>query len=290
MKVIILGGNGYLGSKLAHYLAQNLGYDSVICTQRENSRYQRLDDLKDKIQIIPTSAEAISKAMEKQEIDTVFNMICSYSRSNCLHDNVFEANIALPLKILDLSVQRKVPRFINIGTGLPDDLNMYSFSKSIFRDFGKYYSEKYGISFTDVSLEMFYGSDEPRERFLPGITEKMLKGEPVEVTLGTQHRDIISVNDVVNALNMILNARLEGYSKIPVGTGTASTVSEIVDFIWDRTGRKSVVHKGAVPMRENEPDCIADTSALRAIGEWNPLQWQKGLLEMIEQMKGIDII
>ena len=285
MNVIILGGNGYLGSKLAHSLVQSIGYDSVVCTQRENSRYKRLDDLKDKIQIIPTSAEAISNAMEKQDIDTVFNMICSYSRSNCLYDNVFEANIAFPLKILDLSVQKKVRRFINIGTGLPYDLNMYSFSKSILGDFGKYYSKKYDISFTDVSLEMFYGSDEPRERFLPAITEKMLKGETVEVTMGTQHRDIISVNDVVNALNMILNARLEGYSRIPVGTGTAPTVSEVVDFIWDKTGRKSVVYKGAVPMRENEPDCAADTSALRAIGEWKPLQWQKGLSEMIEQMK-----
>ena len=83
----------------------------------------------------------------------------------------------------------------------------------------------------------------------------------------------------------MFNSNLHGFHEIPVGTGESPTISEIVDFIWERTGKKSEVHKGAIPMRENEPDCIADTSILKSIGNWEPVLWKRGIQAMIEQME-----
>lgn len=285
MKVLILGGNGYLGSKLAHTLVRKLGPDAVICTQRTGSRTGRLDDLKSQIHIIPTSVDAISAVLQYEKIDAVCNMICNYSRSNLLYDSVLDANIEFPLNVLNLITERQISRFITIGTSLPPHLNMYSFSKAMLGEFGKYYAEKHGIAFTDIRLEMFYGSDEPRDRFLPGLIEKMLRGEPVDVTLGTQRRDILSAEDAVRALEMILSANLPGYQCVQVGTGTAPSISEIVDFIWEQTGKRSVVRKGAVPMRENEPDCVADPALLRSLGTWNPTDWRTGLSGMIDNIR-----
>lgn len=285
MKVLILGGNGYLGSKLAHSLVRKLGSDSVICTQRTNSRTGRLDDLRSQIHIIPTSVDAIAAVLQYEKVDAVFNMICNYSRSNLLYDSVLDANIEFPLNVLNLITERKIGRFITIGTSLPPHLNMYSFSKAMLGEFGKYYADKHGIAFTDIRLEMFYGSDEPRDRFLPGLIEKMLLGLPVDVTLGTQRRDILSAEDAVRALELILSADLPGYQCVQVGTGQAPTISEIVDFIWEQTGRRSEVRKGAVPMRENEPDCIADPSLLRTLGDWQPIDWRTGLSGMIESIR-----
>ena len=81
---------------------------------------------------------------------------------------------------------------------------MYSFSKKMFSEFGRFYAEKHGIIFNSLLLEMFYGADEPKNRFLPSIISKMINGEPVETTLGTQHRDIISSDDIVNAILLVL--------------------------------------------------------------------------------------
>ena len=136
-----------------------------------------------------------------------------------------------------------------------------------------------------MKLEMFYGADEPRNRFIPNLIDKMLKGEEVDVTEGTQHRDIVSVNDILYAIQMVINYNLKGYNEIPVGTGVAPSISELVDFIWEETGKKSKVNKGSIPMRKNEPDCVADVKILSSICEWHPVYWKNGIREMIQKMR-----
>ena len=61
--------------------------------------------------------------------------------------------------------------------------------------------------------------------------------------------------------------------------------SEIVDYIWLETGRKSIVNKGIIPMRLGEPDSVADISKIQKLGEWKPINWMKGIRKMISIME-----
>ena len=285
MNVLILGGNGYLGSKLIKQML-NENKHTIVFTKRVSSDLQRLQYLqnnKNKLTAIPATLEAVETAMVYEKFDMIFNMVCSYGRKNMLYNNVIEANIEFPLRVLNCAVEKGIKRYMTIGTGLPDELNMYSFSKKMFSDFGKYYAEYYDIDFYTMKLEMFYGCDEPRDRFIPKLINKMLNGENVNVTEGTQHRDIIAVEDVLYAIKMVFDSNLKGYNEISVGTGIAPTISELVDFIWEETGKKSKVSKGSIPMRKNEPDCIADIKMLASIGEWHPINWKIGIREMIRK-------
>lgn len=285
MSILVLGANGYLGSKIVHILAkQNM---QLVCTKREKSDLSRLSNLllDNRIKMIPASAETIEAVLQYDEFQWVINIACNYGRSNVLYDNVIEANIVFPLEVLNKAAQKGVKKFLTIGTGLPDDLNMYSFSKKIFSDFGNFYAAKHEIDFYNMKLEMFYGSDEPKDRFIPGLILDMLSGKEINVTLGTQHRDIVAVEDVVTAVFQVMNfMQRKGYCDIPVGTGTAPAVCDIVDFIWNETGRRSKINWGAVPMRDKEPDCSADTSILSNIGEWSPVFWKDGLRQMIHDL------
>lgn len=285
MRLLILGGNGYLGSKLTHKLLSDNRIDSVICTVRKGSAINRLSDIQDSVQIIPSSADAISSLLKSEKVDTAINLICNYGRNGLLYDKVLEANIEFPLKAMNLAANYGVNRFITIGTGLPADLNMYSYSKKMFSEFGRFYAEKHGISFTNIRLEMFYGCDEPRDRFIPGTIEKMLLGKQINMTLGTQKRDIIAINDVIKAIEVILFASMPGYREISVGTGVAPSISELIDYIWELTGRKSEINKGAIQMRLNEPDCIADTSQLQQLCNWQPEIWKAGVENMVASIK-----
>ena len=281
MNILILGGNGYLGSKVVRRLLKE-GH-SVTCTKRATSNISRVQE--DKVNWIPASVDGIETATRYDNFDWILNMACNYGRSTVLYDNVLEANIEFPLKVLNKGTEFKVKNFLTIGTGLPDNLNMYSFSKSMFSDFGKFYVEKHGINFYNLKLEMFYGSDEPKDRFIPSVIYKMLHRQEVNTTLGTQRRDIIWVEDIVNAVIMVMNANVPGYHEISVGTGVAPTIAEIVDFIWEETGYQSRLNKGTVPMRENEPDCVADVSFLKSIGDWNPVDWKTGIQKMIQDVQ-----
>lgn len=284
---LVLGGNGYLGSKVVRELIK-MG-KKCICTKREKSDVSRLrefldDEYQNNILLINADVESICELLEKVQIEWLINMSCNYGRSNVLYDSVIESNIEFPLKVLNYVVQAGTKNVLTIGTGLPDDFNMYSFSKKMYSLFGEFYVKKHNINFVNMKLEMFYGYDEPHERFIPSLIHKMLKGEKIDVTLGKQKRDIISVDDVVYAIISSMCAELKGYNKIPVGTGTAPQIKEVVDFIWNETGRKSIVNYGAIPMRENEPDCVADTFFLSQICEWNPIEWKCGLRDMINKI------
>lgn len=283
MNVLVLGGNGYIGSKVVHELV-HFG-NIVVCTKRVSSNLMRLNDILDEIIMIPASVHSIEFVMQNMNFNYVLNLACNYGKTNVLYDGIIDANIEFPLKVLNSSVEHGIKKFLTIGTGLPDNLNMYSFTKKKFNEFGKFYVEKHGITFISLLLEMFYGADEPKDRFFPSIISKMIKGEVVNTTIGTQHRDIIAADDIIKSIMMMINSSVTGFNEIPVGTGLAPSISEIVDFIWNQTDKKSEINKGAIPMRENEPDCVADVSIIRSIGEWAPIPWKVGLKKMIDVMR-----
>ena len=210
MNILILGANGYLGSKIAHALYNRKV--NIVCAKRAGSDLARLSDLMnaDSVKLIPATVEAIESALQYTQFDWVLNMACNYGRNNGLYDGVLEANIEFPLKILDKVVEKGGRKFLTIGTGLPDRFNMYSFSKKIFSELGKFYTEKYDMEFYNLKLEMFYGSDEPRNRFIPHLIHNMLEGNDINVTIGTQHRDIISVNDIINVILKIIDGQYTG--------------------------------------------------------------------------------
>lgn len=284
MNILILGATGYLGSKVTHALVKQKY--NIVCTKRPKSDLSSIEDLcaDNMIKLIPATVEAIDASLQYSKFDLVINLACNYGRSEVLYDGVIESNVEFPLKVLNKVSEAGVRKFITIGTGLPDDLNMYSFSKKIFSDFGRFYVEKHGIDFYSMKLEMFYGSDEPRDRFIPNLICNMLEGNEINVTLGTQHRDIIFIEDVVDAIIRVIHSQLKGYWEIPVGTGIAPAISELVDYIWEETGKKAKINWGGVKMRDNEPDCIADTSILNRIGEWDPMYWKDGIRKMISDI------
>lgn len=287
--ILVLGGNGYLGSKVVKALlvgdySNFVGY-KVSCTKRQNSNIQSLKDYS-AITWILSDIESVRKILQKEQFAAILNMACDYGRNDVSYSGIIESNIVFPLKVMDLAVQFGVKKFVTIGTGLPDRLNMYSYSKKVLSELGLFYAEKHDFNFLNLKLEMLYGADEPADRFIPSVIRKMLKGETVNITLGTQHRDIIAVEDVVKAIIKLLQIQISGYNDIQIGTGIAPTISELVGYIWEKTGKKSVINKGVVTIRELEPDCVADTSEISRLCDWSPVHWKVGIADMIENIKG----
>ena len=118
MNILILGGNGYLGSKVAKKLIQE-GH-SLTGTKRQNSDLSRLKDLKHTIKWIPASVDTVEQTVNYTKFDWIINMACSYEREQFLYDPVIESNMEFPLKVLNIALQKGVPNFLTIGTGLPD--------------------------------------------------------------------------------------------------------------------------------------------------------------------------
>lgn len=281
MKFLVLGGNGYLGSKIINELSEK-GH-RIVATKRGSSDISRVRA--ENILWIPARTEAIRTAMLYESFDWILNMVCNYGRSDVLYDDCIAANLQFPLEVLNLAAEFGVHNYLTIGTGLPDRFNMYTMSKRMLAEFCEFYANKHNINCTSMKLEMFYGADEPRDRFIPSLIVKCKNNEVLKVTVGTQHRDIIAIEDVVNAILLVIGTELHGYHEISVGTGEAPSIREIIEFIHSVTHSSAEIYFGAVPMRPGEPDCKADITKLTDMGFSCKYSWKAGLEKMIREME-----
>lgn len=287
-KILLTGATGFLGSHIVERLVQR--GDSVACLVRDIKKLSRLEPMREKVKLIPLCQ--LEPEMEAFQADTVIHTACAYARGNSTFQDILNANLLFPLRVMEVCRKYEGIRWINTDTCLPMYLNTYALSKKQFRQWGKYYAEKNELQFINLQLEHFYGPDAPKNQFLSWAVEKMKKNEPLELTAGTQKRDFVYVGDVVCVYEAILNKKIENaYIDIPVGTGTAPTVREVVEYLKECTCSSSELRFGACPLRKGEPDSCCDTSVLKSLGVMPFTQWKDGmrqyLIEYANQEKNI---
>ena len=215
-------------------------------------------------------------------------MACVYeSGDNDLE--VIDANLNLPLQIMDIGIEAEVSKFISISTSLPENVNLYSLTKRKFGEIGKVYTKLHqNFTFYEVLLESFYGEDEPENRFISRCIVSLLKNENIDLTEGKQRRDYIHISDVIDGLLLIFHCDEKGYQQFQLGSGEAPTIREIIEYLKEITGSLSLLNFGARKSRLYEPDCCADLSDMDSLGFIVNYTWKEGLRRMVECKKDID--
>ncbi len=261
MKIIVLGSTGYFGGNIVKRLVAD-GHD-VYCVVRQTSDLSRICHLP--VKYIISNLDQIELTLKTEKFDWIINGVCTYNQNIRLYEDMFQSNLIFPLSVLNLAMRYGVENFVTIGTGLPDDFNVYSYTKSKLSEMGSFFSNRSEIHFYDLKLEMFYGGDfEPDSRFLKSIIDKLNNNEQILLTSGTQKRDIIRVEDALDILSGIISGKIvfeDHYNLLPVGTGENHSIREIVEYLKEQTGSSSELVFGACPDREGgEPDTLADMS------------------------------
>lgn len=132
-----------------------------------------------------------------------------------------------------------------------------------------------------------YGPHDGNEKFITHLIKTMLNTrESIPLTLGEQVRDFIYIEDVVDAIEKVIENRtfFPNYKEIELGSGTGQKIKEVVELIARITKSKNELAFGAIDYRENEQmySC-ADISVLRKIG-WSPkFSLEQGLAMMLNK-------
>ena len=136
MNILVTGANGYLARNL---IASFSSHNIFELTRANNNK------------------EFIKKANP----DVVVHTICSYGRKGESVCEVYESNLFAGIKLLETVKELKKPvTFINCGTSLDKDTNLYSISKAQLVELGKFLSGD-NLQFINMNLEHFYGKDAP---------------------------------------------------------------------------------------------------------------------------------
>jgi nucleoside-diphosphate-sugar epimerase len=117
-------------------------------------------------------------------------------------------------------------------------------------------------------IHYLYGPGEDERRVIPTVTRSLLRGEPIDVTSGSQSRDYLHVADIAEALCRIAESDATG--RVDICTGKPVTLRDVFEEIARATGTPQLLRIGALPDSESTGwPATGDPTALLATG-WQP--------------------
>lgn len=210
---------------------------------------------------------------EENRIDVIVHCATNYGRQAVPPTEIVEANLILPLALLQLAEQHGARVFINTDTILDKRVNHYSLSKHQFLEWLPMFAMR--LVCANVALEHFYGPFDDPSKFVSYVVQRLLADEPqLDLTPGEQRRDFVYIDDVVGAFASILNVSLAsapGLYRYEVGTGSSINIADFVRLAKQLAGNERThLNFGALPYREREVmESRADVRSLLALG-WSP--------------------
>lgn len=289
MNILLTGATGYLGSHLLKKLVKT-GHE-VTVLKRSFSNTFRIDNELPVCQTYDLDRVDVSEIFTKHQFDLIVHCATNYGRKETDPLQTVEANLLLPLRLLELGRKFGVRAFINTDTILDKGVNTYSLSKSQFKDWLKEYSSS--LVCCNVALEHFYGAGDDKTKFVSSIIDAFLCKKPaLELTPGLQKRDFIFIEDVVDAILAIIDACLElalGFHPFEIGTGNPLTIRHFVELVKELSGNTITnLLFGALPYRANEVmSCETEIGAISRLGWTARHTLIQGLKETIQEEKRV---
>jgi UDP-glucose 4-epimerase len=298
MKILVVGGAGYIGSVCAELLL-NEGHDVAIFDNLTEGHRAAVDPRATFIEGDLSDRQSIGAAISTVRPDAVMHFAANALVGESMENpsKYFRNNVGNGLNLLDAMVEARVGRLVFSSTcaifGPPDRLpidetlparpiNPYGESKLAFEKILKWYDQIHGLKF--VSLRYFnaagasekFGEDHRVETHLiPNVLQVALGQKPEVAIFGTDYetpdgtciRDYIHILDLARAHILALGSKKSDFYNL--GTGGGSSVREVIDTAGKVTGRKiNVVEK---PRRPGDPPrLIASSEKIQRELGWKP--------------------
>ena len=298
MKILVVGGAGYIGSVCAELLLDE-GHEVAIFDNLTEGHSSAVDPRARFVEGDLQDRQAIESALRDARPDAVMHFAANALVAESMQNpsKYFRNNISHGLNLLDAMIATGVKRLVFSSTcaifGLPErvpidetmatnPINPYGESKLAFEKILRWFDEIHGLRF--VSLRYFnaagasekFGEDHRLETHLIPNVLKVALGQKSHVEIfgidydtpdGTCIRDYIHIVDLAQAHILAVNSNRSAFYNL--GTGGGSSVREVIDCCRKITGRKiDIVEK---PRRPGDPArLIASSTKIKKELGWQP--------------------
>lgn len=292
MKILITGATGYLGSEIVKYLIKH--NHKIVILKRTISSMEKLKQIKKNLICYNLDSIDLSTPfVEQGNFDLIIHTATCYGKKGEKKKEIFEANTLFPIKLLETSIYYNTKLFINTDTYYNtkqkecEYLSNYVLSKKKFIKSAKSLALKKKIKIINMRLEHVYGPSDSNSKFVNWLVSSLCKGDKnIKLTKGEQQRDLIFINDVVNAYSVVLKniSKIKGYyTDIGVGSGDTIMLKDFVELAHKLSKSKSKLIFGSIPYQKNEIMISkADNKILKNFN-WNcKFDIKKGLNQVIK--------
>lgn len=299
MKIMLLGGAGFIGLNLAGALVRHGHKVHIADRSAEIADYDRPIPEVAGFHVIPSNATSrLQDAVDELGIECVIGLASSLIPSSTLDD--FEAemaqNIVPTFRLLDHLAKRQIS-FVYVSSGGtvygPSDKPALAENEPLrpISHYGcsKVLLEQY-LAFVGRSQQMRYMILRPSNPFGPfqnphrkqGLVavavDKVLHGQPIEIWGdGTVVRDYLWVEDLAEAVAALLPKDEAWGSIFNIGSGQGHSIRELLAMIGSLTG-KPVNVRYLETRAVDVPHLVLDVSRLRETIDFQPRELRDALV------------
>jgi GDP-L-fucose synthase len=296
-RVVITGGQGFLGSKLVELLKEE-GPKDLFLPSHSEFDFTRLEDC----QTVTEGADLLIHLAAK----------VGGIGYNLEHPGeLFYDNLLMGVQLMDCARKNNVEKFVGIGTicaypkftpvpfkeedlweGYPEETNApYGLAKKMMLVQSQAYRSQYGFNSIFLLPVNLYGPndnfDEKSSHVIPAIIKKMIdakkqKLEEVEIWgTGNASREFLYVDDCARGILMASKSYNES-DPINLGANFEVTIRDLADKIKDLTG-----YQGKLKWNSDKPDgqprrCLDTSRAYHEFGFQAETGFEEGLKKTIE--------
>jgi len=297
--ILVTGASGLLGRQLVRSLVRQ-GFDVVSLFRKsrveQDKRHFRID-LRD--------TGAVQKLFRQFQFSVVMHLAAAGVASETESpEEAVAMNVAATASLARLALAQGVERFVYVGTGFeyrpqaqPMDEstplgapNLYGASKAAGWLLLDAMHRLEGLPLVTFRPFSTYGPGESPSKLVPYTILQAAAGEPIRLTLGSQVRDYVFVEDVVDALRLGLSAPAAVGKVYNIGSGPAEarSVRRMVETILDMMGAPSRLcwFDRASRGRSDPPYLVSDPTRAHVELGWRPrVNLADGLARTIESYK-----
>lgn len=273
MRVVIIGGNGFIGRALVKYLSMRkievVVLDPIIIMDKvENVDY-----------VCGEIADQNLLNNIIREGDYVIHLYCSSIplNSNTMIIKDINDNLVNTVQLLDICVKKKIEKFIFSSSGgsiygkplyIPIDeshttnpLSIYGVHKLTIEKYLNIYKEIFGLKTVSLRIANPYG---PGQRPFTGqgvistFLASALLGRKIQIWGdGSAVRDYVYINDLCEVFYRIM--MYEGNELVfNVGSSVGTSINDIINLVEELVGRKmekEYLNEYSVEVKNNILDC-----------------------------------
>jgi nucleoside-diphosphate-sugar epimerase len=277
-KVLVVGANGFLGSRLSHTLAdygykvvalvdRRFPYDSIKGHPDITIREFAMDDF-----------ELLNDDLIFQDIDTLYHFAWAGVNAQTRNESEIQVqNVMYGLKVMEFADHHNIKRVIvpgsaaevSCGNGIitgnetPAPSDMYSTAKVATRYICQTYARQHDIELIWTLVTSIYGPGRDDNNLISYVIKSLLKGVKPSTTKLEQQWDYLYVDDLIKAF-VLLGEKGKGGKVYPIGSGEHKQMREYVETIKNIINPSLSIGIGEIPYKNPQKidNQILDVSAL----------------------------
>lgn len=312
MKILVIGGMGFVGSHLSEEFV-NTGH-SVVIASRSKKKIRNIANIIDHVKIEYgdiTDYKWLETIILKHKPDVIFHLAGQLTHYESFENPLYDVDVNSKTTLVILETLRKMekpcrfilgstfwvvgkPKTLPINEETPcNPLNLYAADRLASEHYCRIYNRVYGLDALVMRLTNTFGPREqynnPRKAALNYLLYKGFKGETVPIyDEGKFFRDYIYISDIVSAAKAIMEKGKSGEIYF-VGTNTPTWFYDIGKWIEELTPGKVVyVESPEYHKKIDVGNIVVDNTKLKKLG-WNwKVSVKEGLKKTLEYYRRLE--